>query len=185
MSLLVSGWVQRTVLGKDLSGEHLIASPRFANRTTAFVKLDRSRGGALLLVLVPVLMLLILIHRVVLAGYHALAGFPLAGDDGRIGREDERRRGLLGLFDLGGQPFGRAALGTDPLLVLLPEPGGEYEGPYRYHGRARDDGGDYGGFRAVACFCFRVEIGSGGERKKLGGFFWVGWLVVSIFGLGW
>jgi hypothetical protein len=91
------------MLGKDLSGEHLIASPGFGNRTTAFIKLDRSGCGALVLVLflVPVL-ILILIHRVMLAGYDALAGFPLAGDDGRIGRQDEGRWGLFGLFDLGG-----------------------------------------------------------------------------------
>ena len=77
------------MLGKDLSGEHLIASPGFGDRTTAFIKLHRSGGGALVLVLVLVLILvliLILIHRVMLAGYDALAGFPLAGDDGRIGR---------------------------------------------------------------------------------------------------
>ena len=91
MSLFMPGWVQRTMLGKDLSGEHLIASPGFGDRTTAFIKLHRSGGGALVLVLVLVLILvliliLILIHRVMLAGYDALAGFPLAGDDGRIGR---------------------------------------------------------------------------------------------------
>ena len=101
MSLLVSGWVQRTVLGKDLSSEHLIASAGFGNRTTAFIKLDRSGFAALVLNLFLVLVL-ILIHRVMLVGYDALAGFPLAGDDGRIGRQDEGRWGLFGLFDFGG-----------------------------------------------------------------------------------
>lgn len=99
MSLLVSGWVQRTMLGKDLSGEHLIASPGFGNRTTAFIKLDRSGGGTVVLVLVLVP---ILIYRVMLVGYDALAGFPLAGDNGRIGRQDEGRWRFFGLFDFGG-----------------------------------------------------------------------------------
>ena len=97
--LLVPGWVQRTVLGKDLSGEHLIASPRFANRTTAFIKFHRSGGGTLVLVLFHIV---ILIYRVMLAGYHALAGFPLAGDDGRIGRQDEGRLGLFGFWNFWG-----------------------------------------------------------------------------------
>lgn len=101
MSLLVPGWVQRTMLGKDLSCEHLIASPGFSNGTTAFIKLDRSGGGALVLVLVLVL-IFVLIYRMMLAGYDALAGFPLAGDDGRIGRQDEGRWWFFGLFDFGG-----------------------------------------------------------------------------------
>ena len=42
-------------------------------------------------------------------------------------------------------------LGSDELLVLLPEPGEEYEGPYGYDGGAGDYGGDYGGFGTVAC----------------------------------
>ena len=85
-----------------------------------------------------------------LLGYDPLARFPLAGDDGRIGRQDEGRRWLFGLFDFGGFTLGGAALGADALLVLLPEPGEEDEGPYGYHGGAGDDGGDYGGFGAVA-----------------------------------
>ena len=101
MSLLMPGRVQRTMLGKDLSSEHLIASPGFANRTSAFVKLNRSGGSAPLLILLLVLVLT-LIYRVMLGGYDALAGFPRAGDDGRIGRQDESRWGLFGLFDLGG-----------------------------------------------------------------------------------
>jgi hypothetical protein len=88
------------MLGKDLSSEHLIASPGFANRTTAF-KLDRSGGGTLILDFV-FLLILLLIHRMMLVGYNALAGFPLACDDGRIGRQDEGRWGLFGPFDLGG-----------------------------------------------------------------------------------
>ena len=100
--LLVPGWIQRTMLGKDLSGEHLIASPGFANRTTAFIKLDRSGGGALVLVLFLILIfILLLIHRVMLAGYDALARFPLACDDGRIGRQDEGRWWIFGFFDFG------------------------------------------------------------------------------------
>jgi hypothetical protein len=123
VSPLVPGWVQRTMLGKDLSGEHLIASCGFTNRTTAFVELDRSGGGAI----VVLVLLHILIHRVMLAGwYDALARFVLPGDDGRIGRQDEGRRRLFGPFDLGGQALGGAALGADALLVLLPEPGDEY-----------------------------------------------------------
>lgn len=107
MSLLVFGWVQRTMLGKNLSGEHLIASPRFGNRATALVKLDRTGGGTLFLVLVPILILIMfilvfIIHRVMLAGYDALSGFRLAGDNGRIGRQDEGRRGFFGFLDLGG-----------------------------------------------------------------------------------
>ncbi len=104
MSLLVPRWVQRTMLGKDLSGEHLIASPRFTNRTTAFIEFDRSGFGAIFLVLVPVLILILFfIHRVMLAWwYDALAGFTLAGDNCRIGRQDEGRWGVFGFFDFGG-----------------------------------------------------------------------------------
>jgi hypothetical protein len=89
------------MLGKDLPCEHLIASPGFSDRTTAFIKLDRSGAGAIVLVLVLVLVLN-LIYRMMLLGYDALAGFPLAGDDGRIGRQDEGRWWFFGLFDLGG-----------------------------------------------------------------------------------
>ena len=45
------------MLGEYLSSEHLIASPSFANGTTAFIKLDR----AIFLVLVPVLILMVII----------------------------------------------------------------------------------------------------------------------------
>jgi len=148
VSLLVPGWVQRTMLGKDLSSEHLIVSPGFGNRTTAF-KFDGSGGGAL--IEDPILILFLTIHRVMLAGgYDALAGLPLAGDDGRIGREDERRWRFFRLFDLGGQTLGGAALCADALFVLLPEPAEEYDGPYGYDGGAGDDGGDYGRSGAVA-----------------------------------
>lgn len=90
------------MLGEDLAGEHLIASPGFGNRMSAFIEVERSGGSAhfLVLVLVPI-PILMLIHRVMLAGYDALAGFPLAGDDGRIGRQDEGRRRFFGPFDLG------------------------------------------------------------------------------------
>jgi hypothetical protein len=140
------------MLGKNLSGEHLIASAGFANRTSAFIKLDRS---TLFLILLPILVhQMMFVHRVMFAGHDALAGFRLAGDDGRIGRQDEGRGRLFGLFDLGGQALGGATLGADALLVLLPEPGGEYEGPDGYDGGAGGDGGDYGGFGAVAFFFF-------------------------------
>ena len=160
------------MLGKDLSSEHLIASPGFANRTSAFIKLNRCGGSAPLLILLLVLVLT-LIDRVMLGGYDALAGFPLAGDHGRIGRQDESRWGLFGLFDLGGETFGGAALGADALLVLFPEPAEEYYGPYGDHGGTGDDGGDYGGFGAVAfwrtswqwenecCYCWFGEWSSG------------------------
>ena len=162
-SPLVPGWVQSTMLGKDLPSQHLIVSGGFANGTTAFIKLDRSALFPVVLVSLLVLVLvhlvfLVLVHRVTLVerlaflGYDALARFRLAGDDGRIGRQDEGRWRLFGLFDLGGQALGGAALGADALLVLLPEPGGEYEGPDGYHGRAGCDGGDYGGFGAVTFF---------------------------------
>jgi hypothetical protein len=162
VSLLVPGWVQRTMLGKDLSSEHLIASRGFANRMTAFMKLNRSGGSAHVLILVLILVLVLIyrvmlagpIYRVVLLGYDALAGFPLAGDDGRVGRQDEGRWGFFGLFDFGGQTLGGATLGADALLVLLPEPADEYGGPYGDHGSAGDYGGDYGGSGAVAFFFF-------------------------------
>jgi len=92
------------MLGEDLPGEHLIASPGFADRMSAFIEVERSGGSAhfLVLVLVPIpIPILMLIHRVMLAGYDALAGFPLAGDDGRIGRQYEGRRRFFGPFDLG------------------------------------------------------------------------------------
>jgi hypothetical protein len=79
------------MLGKYLPCKHLIVGPRVTDRTTAFVKLDRSGGSAL-----------ILIHRVMLLGYGALAGLTLACDDGRIGRQDEVGRGLFRLFYFGG-----------------------------------------------------------------------------------
>jgi hypothetical protein len=155
------------MLGKYLSGEHLIASPGFGNRTTAFIKLDRSGGGTIVLVLF--LVLILTIHRMMLVGYDALAGFPLAGDNGRIGRQDEGRWLFFGPFDLGGQTLSGATLGADTLLVLLPEPAEEYNGPYGDDGGAGGDGGDYGGFGAVAFFELAVGIfgwGWGGRRRQ-------------------
>lgn len=101
MSLLVPGWVQRTMFGKYLSSEHLIASRRLGNRTTAFIKLDGSGGGTIVVVVLVLVLVLILIYRMMFAGYDALAWFPLAGDDGRIRRQYEGRWGVFGLFDFG------------------------------------------------------------------------------------
>ena len=89
------------MLGKYLSGEHLIVSPGFGNRATVFIKLDRSGSVALVLVLFPLLifiLILLFVHRVMLAGYDALARFMLACDDGRIGRQDEGRWGAFWAF---------------------------------------------------------------------------------------
>jgi len=112
--LLMLGRVQRATFGKDLAGNHLVVSTELADGSTAFVELDRSMG--LILVLIGV------VKRVVLVGHNTLAGLVLAGDNGRVGRHDERRHRILRLFYLGRQAFGGAALGTDALLVLLPEP---------------------------------------------------------------
>jgi len=97
---------------KYLPGNHLIMGMELADGATALVELDRS-------------VLDLIVYRVVLAGHDALAGLMLAGDDGRVGRHDERRRRLLRLFYFWGQALGGALLGADALLVLLPEPGDE------------------------------------------------------------
>jgi len=112
----VLGWVQRATFRKDLPCKHLIVGPDLIDGAIALVELDRRGGG-------------VLVHRIVLAGYGALAGLTLAGDDGRIGRHDERRQRFLRVFDFGGQPLGCTPLGADALLVLLPEPGEEDYGP--------------------------------------------------------
>ena len=116
MLLLVLGRVQRTTFRKDLASNHLVVSTGLADGGTTLVELDRSRDTILVLGVVD---------RVVLAGHDMLAGLVLAGDDGRVGRNDERRHRFLRLFNLGGQALGGAPLGTDALLVLLPEPGDE------------------------------------------------------------
>jgi len=73
---------------KDLPGDHLLVGVVLADGAIALVELDRS-GSVLVLVL---------IHRVVLAGYGALAGLMLAGDDGRVGGHDERGQRFLRLL---------------------------------------------------------------------------------------
>ena len=138
------GWIQRATFRKYLAGQHLVVNTELADGATALVELDRSGGSLLVVVVVGV------VDRVVLAGDDALAGLVLAGDHGRVGREDERRHGLLGLFYFGGEAFLGALLGADALLVLLPEPGDEDQGPDGDDGRAGDDGGDDGGFGAMA-----------------------------------
>jgi hypothetical protein len=95
VSLLVPGWVQWTMLGKDLPCKHLIVGPTFSDRTITFVKLDRIGGPAIMLILV-------LIQRVMLLGYGAFAGLTLACEDGRIGRQDEGGRRLFRFFYFGG-----------------------------------------------------------------------------------
>ena len=151
------GWVQRATFRKYLAGKHLVVNTELADGATALVELDRS--GGLLVVIVGI------VDRVVLAGDDALAGLVLAGDHRRVGREDERRHGLLGLFYFGGQPLLGALLGADALLVLLPEPADEDQRPDGDDGRAGDDGGDDGRLGAMAF----GDVGVGPNAACAGG----------------
>jgi len=136
------------LLRKHLTGDPLVvdlALGRYRTITFTFVELDRIRIGHDVVVLV-----LVLVGRgAMLAGYGTLAGRALAHDDGGVRGHDEGRQRLFRLFDLGGQATGRTAFGADALLVLLPQPAEEDEGPDGDDGRARDDGRDYRGFGGV------------------------------------
>jgi hypothetical protein len=76
------GWVSAATLRKDLPGNHLVMNLEFGCGMIQLVELDRGRA-------------LLIVSGAVLARDRMLARFMLAGDDGRVGGQYERRQGLF------------------------------------------------------------------------------------------